>query len=213
MSLVKIKFVFAVIVAVCAGVAVWVMLLPTEYACVTGFCVSTGGDGVGCKAMEDVAFRVKSAIDHMRRPSSIDDLSMRYIQSNSKCSPSYAQRCVSRVSVTASPGDPAAWSVVAIARSEDDARALAGVYVESIIRHFDDERAGLEEKIAAWFDQQTYHKRQRNEDVSDMEGKKANALASAGAKSLYVKTNAIFEVKRIGKVWPWGCCGDKPLAR
>jgi len=206
MSLFKIKFAFPVLVAACAGVTAWVVFLPTEYACVTGFSVSVGEDGTARKDRQDVVSRVNSAIGHMRRPSSIDDLCMRYIQSNPRCSPSCARLYVPRVSVTASPGEPTKWNVEAIARSEDDARALAEFYVENIIRHFDDERTGLKEKIAAWFDQQTYHKRQRKEDISDMEGKRVAALVSAGAKSLLVQKNAFFEIRRIGKVWPLFDC-------
>jgi len=183
----KVQILATVLFAILAVMYFW----PVKYHCSTELKVTLPGLALKGRSedLANIQFRVKGAIDHMKDPHVFSELCRKYVQSVPDSSEDEVRKLIENVRVMPS-GDRNGllWTVESVSTAPDKARRLSTFYADLLIKYFDDERNGLVEKMTAWFDQQIYHKRKRNEDVRNLENKKYAILARERSNALVVQT-------------------------
>ena len=193
---------FAVGAIILAVAALWYWMIPVE--CVSEIQVSIGDENAEVstsKDISDVVFRMNSAVEYIEGRSSISNLVKKYVLQNPDCPVNKAYRLLENVHVEQKEKIRSVWTVKAIAQTSKEANSVAEFYVDSIIQYFAEDQKRFERKMSAWFDQQIYHKRNRNESVSDLERAKQDGLRKEQAKSIKIKKSSVSKIRRLYFSW------------
>jgi hypothetical protein len=193
---------FAVGAIILAVAALWYWMMPVE--CVSEIQVSIGDENAEVstsKDISDVVFRMNSAVEYIEGRSSISNLVEKYVLQNPDCPVNKAYRLLENVHVEQKEKIRSVWTVKAIAQTSKEANSVAEFYVDSIIQYFAEDQKRFERKMSAWFDQQIYHKRNRNESVSDLERAKQDGLRKEQAKSIKIKKSSVSKIRRLYFSW------------
>ena len=193
---------FAVGAIILAVAALWYWMMPVE--CVSEIQVSIGDENAEVstsKDISDVVFRMNSAVEYIEGRSSISNLVEKYVLQNSDCPVNKAYRLLENVHVEQEEKIRNVWTVKAIAQTSKEAKNVAEFYVERIIQYFSEEQYRFERKMLAWFDQQIYHRRKRNDNTFDLEKAKQDRLRKEQARVIKIKKNCDMKIKRLFFGW------------
>lgn len=181
------KMYLTVALSVALLAAVWYAFYPYQYESSTEvrFVVDnrTTVDGVAGD-FSDLSFRVKSALEYMKKRSVMEDLEEKYLQCFPRCSRVKAKLLLESIAVEMRVDDSLSLHVRSSARTFDDASCISEFYADNIVQYFADEKNSRIKKISAWFDQQMYHRKRRLESVSDLEKNKRMILEKETCRSL-----------------------------
>jgi hypothetical protein len=198
----KIHIMSSVVAMTVIIAALWYWMMPVE--CVSEIQVSIGDENAEVstsKDISDVVFRMNSAVEYIEGRSSISNLVEKYVLQNPDCPVNKAYRLLENVHVEQKEKIRSVWTVKAIAQTSKEANSVAEFYVDSIIQYFAEDQKRFERKMSAWFDQQIYHKRNRNESVSDLERAKQDGLRKEQAKSIKIKKSSVSKIRRLYFSW------------
>jgi hypothetical protein len=193
---------FAVGAIILAVAALWYWMMPVE--CVSEIQVSIGDENAEVstsKDISDVVFRMNSAVEYIEGRSSISNLVEKYVLQNPDCPVNKAYRLLENVHVEQEEKIRNVWTVKAIAQTSKEAKNVAEFYVERIIQYFSEEQNRFERKMLAWFDQQIYHRRKRNDNALDLEKAKHDRLRKEQARVIKIKKNCDLKIKRLFFGW------------
>ena len=193
---------FAVGAIILAIAALWYWMMPVE--CVSEIQVSIGDENAEAstsKDISDVVFRMNSAVEYIEGRSSISNLVEKYVLQNPDCPVNKAYRLLENVHVEQEEKIRNVWTVKAIAQTSKEAKNVAEFYVERIIQYFSEEQNRFERKMLAWFDQQIYHRRKRNDNALDLEKAKHDRLRKEQARVIKIKKNCDLKIKRLFFGW------------
>ena len=198
----KIHIMSSVVAMTVIIAALWYWMMPVE--CVSEIQVSIGDENAEVstsKDISDVVFRMNSAVEYIEGRSSISNLVEKYVLQNPDCPVNKAYRLLENVHVEQKEKIRSVWTVKAVAQTSKEAKNVAEFYVDSIIQYFAEDQKRFERKMSAWFDQQIYHKRNRNESVSDLERAKQDGLRKEQAKSIKIKKSSVSKIRRLYFSW------------
>ena len=191
----KMALIVGAIIVILAGL--WYWLTPVE--CLMKIKVTIGNDGVKSAVANNptnIGFRMNGAARALNSQYHIIETARKYMRQKPDCSMEKAQKLFRCVQIEQDKADARIWNIKSVARTSEEARLIAEVYSESLIKYFRDEQVGLNRKMMSWFDQQIYHKRKRGECVAELEKVKHIVLRQEEGRAVdIVKTDEV-EIKR-----------------
>lgn len=195
----KMIWLFVGVISLAVAVS-WYLMSPVE--CRMEIAVSVGdGNAIEIKDLATIAVKVKSASECIRERNAVESLVRKYISMNPDCPENKVRKMLENVRVEQNDKRRMLWTVKAIAQTSKEAKNVAEFYVDSIIQYFAEDQKRFERKMSAWFDQQIYHKRNRNESVSDLERAKQDGLRKEQAKSIKIKKSSVSKIRRLYFSW------------
>ena len=198
----KIHIMSSVVAMTVIIAALWYWMMPVE--CVSEIQVSIGDENAEVSTSNDISavvFRMNSAIEYIEGWSSISNLVEKYVLQNPDCPVNKAYRLLENVHVEQKEKIRSVWTVKAVAQTSKEAKNVAEFYVERIIQYFSEEQNRFERKMLAWFDQQIYHRRKRNDNALDLEKAKRERLRKEQATVIKIKKNCDLKIKRLYFGW------------
>ena len=195
------KMIWPFVGVISLAVAVsWYLMSPVE--CRMEIAVSVGDrNAIEIKDLATIAVKVKSASECIRERNAVESLVRKYISMNPDCPENKVRKMLENVRVEQNDKRRLVWTVKAIAQTSNEANSVAEFYVDSIIQYFAEDQKRFERKMSAWFDQQIYHRRKRNDNALDLEKAKQERLRKEQATVIKIKKNCDLKIKRLYFGW------------
>ena len=126
-------------------------------------------------------FRVKSAVEHMIKKSSLDDLADRLaFEFPTDRERAEMRKCLNDIRIDVVKEPLLSIVVTTPIGPRKIVRGTGQFVADAVRRHFDAEADGLREKMTAWFEQEIRKRQKNGEEVAGLKTKAAQALKDAG---------------------------------
>jgi len=176
----------ALAVSAIAAVVAW-QFWPRTYV---GTCeVEVAGGSTDC----DAAFQARCVCKDVARAESLECLADRIVKSSKAFEKSRADvlDLLGLVKTSIVGGTPTVIRVVAESGSREMSRLIVEQFAGAIVHRIAEDAKSLDETMEKWFATQIHHKRNRNEDVSQLEKEMAQAMKDTASKAMTAKIKQV----------------------